>query len=63
VGGVLIATAGWPWIFFVNVPVSLVAVVLVLRTLEAGGRLRAHDRGWALETALLAAAAAALLGP
>jgi EmrB/QacA subfamily drug resistance transporter len=28
-GGVLTETAGWPWIFWVNVPIGLIAVLLV----------------------------------
>jgi DHA2 family multidrug resistance protein len=34
-GGVLSDTAGWPWIFFINVPVGIVCSVLVWRTLAA----------------------------
>lgn len=30
-GGVLVDTLGWEWIFFVNIPVGVVALVLVLR--------------------------------
>src|SRR3984957_12708414 len=32
-GGVLIQTLGWRWIFFVNLPVCVVAVVLAIRIL------------------------------
>jgi MFS transporter, DHA2 family, multidrug resistance protein len=32
-GGVLVDGAGWPWIFYINVPVALVVAVLVWRTL------------------------------
>ena len=31
VGGGLVATAGWPWIFLINVPLGLAAIVLTLR--------------------------------
>ena len=62
VGGVLIATAGWPWIFYVNVPVSLLVIAIAVRALEGGGGLRLPDRGWFAESGLLAAACAALLG-
>lgn len=61
VGGVLIATVGWPWIFYVNVPVSLAVIAIGLRTLEGGGGLRLPDRGWLVESGLLAAACMALL--
>jgi EmrB/QacA subfamily drug resistance transporter len=39
IGGSLIAAASWHWIFFVNLPVGLVAVALAVRLLpEAGTR-------------------------
>ena len=31
VGGGLVATAGWPWIFLINVPLGLAAIALTLR--------------------------------
>jgi MFS family permease len=60
-GGVLIAAVGWPAIFYINVPVSVVVIAIGLRTIEAGGRLRMPDGGWLLESALLAGAAVVLL--
>ena len=32
-GGVLVDGVGWPWIFFINVPVAIIVAVLVWRTL------------------------------
>ena len=32
-GGLLVQTVGWEWIFYVNIPVGVVALVLALRTL------------------------------
>ena len=31
VGGGLVATAGWPWIFLINIPLGLAAIALTLR--------------------------------
>jgi MFS family permease len=61
-GGLLIASFGWPLIFFVNVPVSLVVLAIVFRTIEGGGGLRLPDARWFAESALLAAACSALVG-
>jgi EmrB/QacA subfamily drug resistance transporter len=40
VGGLLVDSAGWQWIFFVNVPVGAVGVVLALRLVP---RLETHS--------------------
>ncbi len=39
VGGLLVDTAGWAWIFFINVPVGIVGFLLVMRTVP---RLPVH---------------------
>lgn len=44
-GGVLIDTLGWEWIFFVNVPVGVVAFVLAAR-LVPDLTTRAHSFDW-----------------
>ncbi|MEE1929390.1 MDR family MFS transporter [Streptomyces sp. TRM 70351] len=41
VGGFIVDGVGWRWIFFVNVPVILVALALAWRVLPAGGERRA----------------------
>ena len=57
VGGLLVASAGWRWIFFVNVPVGVIAVVAGWFLLPRTGQL-AHGRGSdPLGVALLATAA------
>ncbi len=61
IGGVLVGSVGWPWIFFINVPLSVVAIVIVLAQLPASGPLRLPDKTWAIETVLLGAAGVALM--
>lgn len=60
-GGLLIDTLGWPWIFYLNVPVSLVVIAIGLAQLPAGGALRLPDRSLGAEAVLLGGAAVALL--
>ncbi|WP_157996100.1 MFS transporter [Thermomonospora amylolytica] len=60
-GGVIVDVLGWPWIFFVNVPVSVLVMAVGLRTLPPTTPLRVPDRRWFIESALLSAAVAALL--
>jgi MFS family permease len=61
IGGLLVATAGWRWIFFVNVPVAVAAVIagwyLLPRTRQLAPRRGADPLG----LALLATAAAGTL--
>ena len=35
VGGFLIAASGWSWIFFINLPLALIAMLIIVRSLEA----------------------------
>lgn len=60
-GGLLVDTLGWPWIFYVNVPVSVLVMVVGLRMLAPSVPLRVPDRTWFTESVLLSAAVAALL--
>jgi EmrB/QacA subfamily drug resistance transporter len=61
-GGLLLRVADWRWIFYVNVPIGVVAFVLALRLLPTGGTGRSGriDLGGVL---LLGAGALALLLP
>jgi MFS family permease len=60
-GGMVVDALGWPWIFFVNVPVGVVVMAVGLRTLPPSAPLRLPDRTWFTESVLLSAAVAALL--
>ncbi|MFI7702171.1 MFS transporter [Nonomuraea sp. NPDC049480] len=60
-GGLIVDALGWPWIFFVNVPVSVLVMAVGLRMLPSNAPLRAPDRTWFTEALLLSAAVAALL--
>ncbi len=35
IGGLLTDTVGWPWIFFINIPIGLVSLVILLRLLPS----------------------------
>jgi EmrB/QacA subfamily drug resistance transporter len=54
-GGILTEAVGWPWIFFVNVPIGLVVVVLALRTLAPDEERRGSGTADALGGALVTA--------
>jgi MFS family permease len=60
-GGMIVDVLGWPWIFFVNVPVSVVVMAAALRMLPPSAPLRVPDRPWFTESLLLSASFAALL--
>ncbi|MFD2465966.1 MFS transporter [Amycolatopsis silviterrae] len=52
-GGLLAASAGWPWIFLVNLPVSVLALALGIRSVP--GKREADRRGFDVAGALLVA--------
>ena len=60
-GGLLVASAGWRWIFFVNVPVGVAAVLAGWYLLPRTRQFARHQRADPVGTALLATAAAGLL--
>jgi EmrB/QacA subfamily drug resistance transporter len=56
-GGVLVGTLGWPWIFLVNLPIGIVALALCRPLLDAGRTESADaDGGFDLAGALLVTA-------
>ncbi|TDE44535.1 MFS transporter [Nonomuraea mesophila] len=60
-GGLLIETLGWPWIFYLNVPACVLVIAIGMTQLPPGGRPHLPDRAWVAEAGLLGAAAVALL--
>jgi DHA2 family multidrug resistance protein-like MFS transporter len=60
-GGVLVGKFGWPAIFYVNIPISLVLITIALRQLPADGRLRLPDRQWLIDASLIGGAATVVL--
>src|SRR3954471_19676336 len=42
-GGTLTDAASWRWIFLINLPLGAFALVVVMRTMRAGGRTREHS--------------------
>ncbi|MHA6628091.1 MFS transporter [Pseudonocardia sichuanensis] len=60
-GGVLVETLGWPWIFYINVPVAVVVVAIGWAGLPAGHGFRLPPPGWVGEAATFGGAAVAVL--
>jgi MFS family permease len=60
-GGVLVDTLGWPWIFYVNVPIAALVVAIGWVRLPAGDGFRLPRAGWVGEAATFGGAAVAVL--
>jgi MFS family permease len=61
IGGLVIEHIGWQWIFYLNVPVSLVVIAIGLTQLPPGRPLRLPGAGFGAEVGLLTMTAAALM--
>jgi len=59
-GGLLLASLGWRSIFFVNVPVCVVAVLIGARTIMGSTRLALPKRAWVVQAVVLSVAVLAL---
>ena len=60
IGGSLTDAASWRWIFFINLPLGAIALVVVLRTMRAQTNMREHRIDYA-GAAVLSVAITALL--
>ncbi|WP_433179868.1 MFS transporter [Actinoallomurus sp. CA-150999] len=60
-GGLIVGAWGWPWIFYLNLPIGALVIVIALVQMRPDGPLGAPDRTLLSETAVLGVAAAALL--
>ena len=45
-GGVITTTVGWPWVFFINLPVGILAAIVVIRTFHEKFERRSHRIDW-----------------
>ena len=61
-GGLVTATVGWRWVFYINVPVGLAAAVLIGLTLHEQVEHRKHRLDWLGALTLTGGVAALLLG-
>ena len=59
-GGILLASLGWRSIFFVNVPVCVVAVLIGARTIMGPSHLALPKRAWIVQAMFLSIAVLAL---
>jgi len=60
VGGFIVDNASWRWIFFVNLPVGIVALAVILVTMPKRATRQEHSIDW-LGAAILACGTSALL--
>ncbi|SED61039.1 MFS transporter [Streptomyces melanosporofaciens] len=56
-GGLLVATVGWRWVFLINLPVGVACLVLTLRHVAPSDRLTGRALDWPAQCAVVAAVA------
>jgi EmrB/QacA subfamily drug resistance transporter len=62
-GGLIVATIGWPWVFWVNLPLGVIAIVMLLRSYHEAARPPAKiSIDWLGALVLTAASIAILIG-
>ncbi|WP_328889967.1 MFS transporter [Streptomyces sp. NBC_00316] len=53
-GGLLVSTVGWRWVFFINLPVGCACLLLTLRHVPASARRADRPVDWPAQCALIA---------
>ncbi|MEV6317855.1 MFS transporter [Streptomyces sp. NPDC051776] len=56
-GGLLVSTAGWRWVFLINLPVGIACLMLTLRYVAPSPRHPARTLDWPAQLAVVAAVA------
>lgn len=56
-GGLLVSTVGWRWVFLINVPVGIACLVLTLRRVAPSPRQETRAVDWPAQCAIVAAVA------
>ncbi|MFH8798269.1 MFS transporter [Streptomyces sp. NPDC017936] len=56
-GGLLVSTAGWRWVFLINLPVGVACLVLTLRHVASSPRRTGRALDWPAQCAVVAAVA------
>ncbi|MFG2356479.1 MFS transporter [Streptomyces sp. NPDC048521] len=56
-GGLLVSTVGWRWVFLINLPVGVLCLVLTLRHVARSPRRTARALDWPAQCAVVAAVA------
>ncbi len=56
-GGLLVSTVGWRWVFLINLPVGIACLVLTLRHVQPSPRLASRAVDWPAQCAVVAAVA------
>jgi MFS family permease len=61
IGGILVGTLGWRWIFYLTAPPCVALMVIGWRQLAGSGRLRWPGRDWIVEATLIGTASVAVM--
>lgn len=63
IGGLITATVGWRWVFYLNVPVGVLAATLIALVLHEQPERREHRLNWVGSITLTLGVALLLVGP